>query len=103
MKNFYVTIVENGLKIFDILEQSHFDIILMDIQMPVMDGLEATAIIREIEKGTHKHIPIIGITAYAVKADKEKCLSAGMDDYLAKPFIKEEFYNMLDKYLTRAS
>jgi len=102
-KNFDVTIVENGLKIFDILEQSHFDIILMDIQMPVMDGLEATAIIREIEKGTHKHIPIIGITAYAVKADKEKCLSAGMDDYLAKPFIKEEFYNMLDKYLTRAS
>lgn len=101
-KNFDVTIVENGLKIFDILEQSHFDIILMDIQMPVMDGLEATAIIREIEKGTHKHIPIIGITAYAVKADKEKCLSAGMDDYLAKPFIKEEFYNMLDKYLTRA-
>jgi CheY-like chemotaxis protein len=102
-KNFEVTIVENGLKIFDILEQTHFDIILMDIQMPVMDGLEATAIIREIEKGTHKHIPIIGITAYAVKADKEKCLSAGMDDYLAKPFIKEEFYNMIEKYLTKAS
>jgi signal transduction histidine kinase/ActR/RegA family two-component response regulator len=98
-KNFTVTIVENGLKIFDILEQSNFDIILMDIQMPVMDGLEATAIIREIEKGTGKHIPIIGITAYAVKADKEKCLSAGMDDYLAKPFIKEEFYNMIDKYI----
>jgi len=101
-KNYDVTIVENGLKIFDILEQTHFDVILMDIQMPVMDGLEATAIIREIEKGTHKHIPIIGITAYAVKADKEKCLAAGMDDYLAKPFIKEEFYNMLDKYLTKA-
>ena len=102
-KNFDVTIVENGLKIFDILEQSNFDIILMDIQMPVMDGLEATAIIREIEKGTGKHIPIIGITAYAVKADKEKCLGAGMDDYLAKPFIKEEFYNMIEKYLTKAS
>jgi two-component system, sensor histidine kinase len=98
-KNFSVTIVENGLKIFDILEQSNFDIILMDIQMPVMDGLEATAIIREIEKGTGKHIPIIGITAYAVKADKEKCLGAGMDDYLAKPFIKEEFYNMIEKYI----
>ena len=101
-KNFDVTIVENGLKIFDILEQSNFDVILMDIQMPVMDGLEATAIIREIEKGTGKHIPIIGITAYAVKADKEKCLGAGMDDYLAKPFIKEEFYNMIEKYLTKA-
>lgn len=102
-KNLDVTIVENGLKIFDILEQSHFDIILMDIQMPVMDGLEATAIIREIEKGTGKHIPIIGITAYAVKADREKCLNAGMDDYLAKPFIKEEFYNMIDKYLTKTN
>ena len=102
-KNFDVTIVENGLKIFDILEQTHFDIILMDIQMPVMDGLEATAIIREIEKGTRKHVPIIGITAYAVKADKEKCLSAGMDDYLAKPFIKEEFYNMIEKYLSKAN
>lgn len=98
-KNYNVTIVENGLKIFDILEQSNFDVILMDIQMPVMDGLEATSIIREIEKGTGKHIPIIGITAYAVKADKEKCLSAGMDDYLAKPFIKEEFYNIIDKYI----
>jgi two-component system, sensor histidine kinase len=102
-KNFDVTIVENGLKIFDILEQSNFDIILMDIQMPVMDGLEATAIIREIEKGTGKHIPIIGITAYAVKADKEKCLSAGMDDYLAKPFIKEEFYLIIEKYLNFAN
>jgi len=102
-KNFDVTIVENGLKIFDILEQSNFDIILMDIQMPVMDGLEATAIIREIEKGTGKHIPIIGITAYAVKADKEKCINAGMDDYLAKPFIKEEFYVMIEKYLTKTN
>lgn len=102
-KKYDVTIVENGLRIFDILEQSNFDIILMDIQMPVMDGLEATAIIREIEKGTGKHIPIIGITAYAVKADREKCLNAGMDDYLAKPFIKEEFYNMLDKYLSKAN
>ena len=98
-KNYDVTIVENGLKIFDVLENKKFDIILMDIQMPIMDGLEATSIIREIEKGTGKHIPIIGITAYAVKADKDKCLSAGMDDYMSKPFVKEEFYRMIEKYL----
>ncbi|MGB9695966.1 MAG: response regulator [Ignavibacteria bacterium] len=98
-KNYNVTVVENGLKIFDVLEQNDFDLILMDIQMPIMDGLEATAIIREIEKGTGKHIPIIGITAYAVKADRDKCLEAGMDDYLAKPFVKEEFYRMIEKYL----
>jgi signal transduction histidine kinase/CheY-like chemotaxis protein len=98
-KSYGVTMVENGLKIFDVLENKKFDIILMDIQMPIMDGLEATSIIREIEKGTGKHIPIIGITAYAVKADREKCLSAGMDDYMSKPFVKEEFYRMIEKYL----
>jgi signal transduction histidine kinase/CheY-like chemotaxis protein len=101
-KNYHVTIVENGLKIFDVLESTRFDAILMDIQMPIMDGLEATSIIREIEKGTGKHIPIIGITAYAVKADKEKCVTAGMDDYMSKPFVKEEFYNMIEKYTNRS-
>ena len=100
-KNYSVTIVDNGLKIFDVLEQSKFDIILMDIQMPIMDGLEATSIIREIEKGTGKHTPIIGITAYAVKADNAKCMEAGMDDYLAKPFVKEEFYLMVEKYVRK--
>jgi CheY-like chemotaxis protein len=98
-KNYKVTIVENGLKIFDLLETVKFDIILMDIQMPIMDGLEATSIIREIEKGTGKHIPIIGITAYAVQADREKCISVGMDDYMSKPFVKEEFYKMIEKYI----
>jgi CheY-like chemotaxis protein len=97
-KNYNVDIVDNGLKIFDLLEEKKFDIILMDIQMPVMDGLEATSIIREIEKGTGKHTPIIGITAYSVIADREKCIKAGMDDYLQKPFIKEEFYQMINKY-----
>lgn len=101
-KNYHVTIVENGLKIFDVLESTRFDAILMDIQMPIMDGLEATSIIREIEKGTGKHIPIIGITAYAVKADKDKCVSAGMDDYMSKPFVKEEFYKMIEKYTSKA-
>ncbi|MFZ4591491.1 MAG: response regulator [Ignavibacteria bacterium] len=100
-KSYQVTIVENGLKIFDVLENTRFDAILMDIQMPIMDGLEATSIIREIEKGTGKHIPIIGITAYAVKADKEKCVSAGMDDYMSKPFVKEEFYKMIEKYTSK--
>ena len=100
-KNYDVVIVENGLKIFDAMEEGKFDIVLMDIQMPVMDGLEATSIIREIEKGTGKHTPIIGITAYSVKADREKCVDAGMDDYLSKPFVKEEFYKLIEKYLKK--
>ena len=100
-KSYNVFIVENGLKIFDAMEENRFDIILMDVQMPVMDGLEATSIIREIEKGTGKHTPIIGITAYSVKADKEKCLDVGMDDYLSKPFVKEEFYKIVEKYIKK--
>ncbi len=100
-KSYNVVIVENGLKIFDAMEENRFDIILMDVQMPVMDGLEATSIIREIEKGTGKHTPIIGITAYSVKADKEKCLDVGMDDYLSKPFVKEEFYKIVEKYIKK--
>ena len=100
-KSYNVVIVENGLKIFDAMEENKFDIILMDIQMPVMDGLEATSIIREIEKGTGRHTPIIGITAYSVKADKEKCLDVGMDDYLSKPFVKEEFYKIVEKYIKK--
>ncbi|MBL7127830.1 MAG: response regulator [Ignavibacteria bacterium] len=100
-KNYNVVIVENGLKIFDAMEEGKFDIVLMDVQMPVMDGLEATSIIREIEKGTGKHTPIIGITAYSVKADREKCVDAGMDDYLSKPFVKEEFYKLIEKYLKK--
>jgi CheY-like chemotaxis protein/nitrogen-specific signal transduction histidine kinase len=100
-KNYNVVIVENGLKIFDAMEEGKFDIVLMDIQMPVMDGLEATSIIREIEKGTGKHTPIIGITAYSVKADREKCIEVGMDDYLSKPFVKEEFYKLIEKYIRK--
>jgi len=100
-KNYNVVIVENGLKIFDAMEEGKFDIVLMDIQMPVMDGLEATSIIREIEKGTGKHTPIIGITAYSVKADRGKCIEAGMDDYLSKPFVKEEFYKLIEKYIRK--
>ena len=97
-KQYNVDIVDNGLKIFDLLEEKRYDIILMDIQMPVMDGLEATSIIREIEKGTGKHTPIIGITAYSVTADRDKCIQAGMDDYLQKPFVKEEFYSLIERY-----
>jgi CheY-like chemotaxis protein len=83
------------------MEKSKYDVILMDVQMPVMDGLEATSIIREIEKETGGHIPIIGITAYSMKADRDRCLEAGMDDYLAKPFSKEEFYKKIERFANK--
>lgn len=99
-KGYEVTIVDNGLKVFDAMEnKKNFDMVLMDVQMPIMDGLEATSIIREIEKGSGGHIPIIGITAYSMKADRERCIEAGMDDYLAKPFTKDEFYKKIVHFI----
>ena len=100
-QGYNVDIVENGLKLFEIMEKSKYDVILMDVQMPVMDGLEATSIIREIEKETGGHIPIIGITAYSMKADRDRCIEAGMDDYLAKPFSKEEFYKKIERFANK--
>ncbi len=100
-QGYSVDIVENGLKLFEIMEKNKYDVILMDVQMPVMDGLEATSIIREIERETGGHIPIIGITAYSMEADRDRCIEAGMDDYLAKPFSKEEFYKKIERFAAK--
>ncbi|WP_163338618.1 response regulator [Desulfopila sp. IMCC35008] len=80
-----VTAVENGLEVIDILETKSFDLILMDIQMPELDGFETTRRIRKQEQKTGIHLPIIAMTAYAIKGDRERCLDAGMDGYISKP------------------
>jgi CheY-like chemotaxis protein len=67
------------------MAKQDFDLVLMDVQMPEMDGLTATARIREQEKQTHRHMPIIAMTAHAMRGDRERCLEAGMDDYVSKP------------------
>ena len=87
-----VTSVQNGREALAALERHSFDLILMDIQMPEMDGLEATLLIREREKGTGRHIPILAMTAHAMKGDREKCLAAGMDDYVTKPIRPAELF-----------
>jgi CheY-like chemotaxis protein/signal transduction histidine kinase len=90
-----VDVASNGKEALDKFGTSKYDLILMDIQMPTMDGLVATRKIRELEQSTESHIPIIAITANALLGDKETCLSAGMDDYISKPFqIVDLVYKM---------
>lgn len=91
-------IASNGLEALDILENENFDIILMDIQMPVMSGIEVTKIIREKEKLTGKHITIIATTAYAMGRDRDICLKIGMDDYVTKPIEVTELKKVINKY-----
>lgn len=87
-----IDIVDNGKKVLESLESKAYDLILMDIQMPVMSGIEATLIIRQQEKATGKHIPIIAVTTFISKEDKARCTWAGMDDFIPKPIDTEQFY-----------
>ena len=85
-----VQVVNNGREALGRSQAEEFDLILMDVQMPEMDGLEATTAIRDAEAGTGKHVPIVAMTAHAMKGDRQKCLSAGMDGYLSKPIRIDE-------------
>jgi len=90
-----VSLASNGRLACDIFESGEFDIILMDVQMPVLDGLAATAIIREQEKKTNSHIPIIALTAHALTGDHELCLQSGMDAYMSKPIQMDQLLSMM--------
>jgi two-component system, sensor histidine kinase and response regulator len=92
-----VTVVGNGKQALALYDQLSFDVILMDIQMPEMDGLEATAAFREAEKNSGKHIPIIAMTAHAMKGDKERCLASGMDGYLSKPIRGKDLLALVER------
>ncbi|MGD8286600.1 MAG: response regulator [Desulfobacterales bacterium] len=90
------TLVENGRQVLDTLQNETFDLILMDVQMPEMDGLEATKVVREHELTTGAHIPIIAMTAHAVKGDRERCLEAGMDEYISKPIDSDKLFDIIE-------
>ncbi len=94
-----VMIAENGVKAVEVLKSSDVDLILMDIQMPLMDGYMATKRIREMEHDTSTHTPIIAMTANVMREDQKKCFEAGMDDFVAKPIMAEDLYGKMWKWL----
>jgi CheY-like chemotaxis protein len=96
MRGHYVRIAPNGIEALACLENERFNVILMDVQMPYLDGFRATAAIREKEKTTGDHIPIIAMTGYAMKGDRQRCLDAGMDSYICKPIRSQELYDIVE-------
>jgi CheY-like chemotaxis protein/HPt (histidine-containing phosphotransfer) domain-containing protein len=91
-------LVENGRQALEAFNPDTFDVVLMDVQMPEMDGFEATREIRKLEAGgdSHGHMPIIAMTAYATEGDRERCLEAGMDDYVSKPISASKLFQAID-------
>jgi CheY-like chemotaxis protein len=94
-----VTIANNGRQAVETWRDSpiDFDLVLMDVLMPELDGTDATVAIRKMEQGTGRHIPIVAVTAQAMKGDRESCLDAGMDDYISKPIRKEELQQLIER------
>ena len=90
-----VSVAENGKVALDTLKVNTFDLVLMDIQMPVMNGVDVLSVIREMEQLRGKHLTVIALTAYALFGDKEKYLKMGFDGYLKKPFTTRELVNEL--------
>ena len=96
-----VVVANNGREALAILDDAAFagfDCVLMDVQMPEMDGFECTAIIREREQATGSHLPIVAMTAHAMKGDEARCLAAGMDAYLSKPIQPDELFDVIERH-----
>jgi two-component system, sensor histidine kinase and response regulator len=95
-----VMMADDGVKALKACNENTFDLILMDVQMPVMDGMEATAAIRQTEQNTKHHIPIIAMTAHAMAGDRKRFLNAGMDGYVSKPIHARELLEAIDSVLS---
>jgi CheY-like chemotaxis protein len=98
-----VVVVGNGREALSALESLAFDAVLMDVQMPEMDGFEATEAIRAKETATGTHLPIVAMTAHAMKGDRERCLEAGMDGYVAKPLNANELFRVVESIADSAA
>ncbi len=97
-----VVVASNGREALEALDKERVDLVLMDVQMPEMDGFKATELIRDREKGNGGHIPIVAMTAHAMKGDREKCLAAGMDSYMSKPIRAEDLFLIIEDLAHRS-
>jgi two-component system sensor histidine kinase/response regulator len=100
-EEYTVALADNGKEALETLARQSFDLILMDVQMPVMDGFDATRAIRVEEKKTGTHTPIIATTAHAMTGDRERCLAAGMDNYISKPIRAQDLVALVAKYCAK--
>ncbi len=98
-----VSVAGNGRQAIAAVNAQPFDLVLMDVQMPEMDGLEATQIIRQQERTTGKHLPIIALTAHAMKGDRDRCLEVGMDSYVTKPIRSKELSRVIREVMGHES
>ena len=96
-EGYNAVVAVNGRRAVEFCASREFDLVLMDVQMPDMDGLEATAAIREAERATERHVPIVAMTAHALHGDREACLRAGMDDYISKPIRRRDLLRVLER------
>lgn len=97
--NYDLVIVNDGSEVFGEIKKDDFDVLLMDVNMPNMDGIEATKKIRKKEAKTGKHIPIIGISAFSDEDERDNYLTIGMDDFLPKPFLEKNLKNVVNRCL----
>jgi CheY-like chemotaxis protein/HPt (histidine-containing phosphotransfer) domain-containing protein len=98
-----VTVARTGVKVLSALEADWFDLILMDVQMPDMDGLEAAREIRRQEESSGKHTPIVAMTAHALDGDRERCIEAGMDDYVPKPIRSRALFSAVERAIAQSA
>ena len=102
-RGYQVRVAANGLEAVEAVRRESFDLVLMDVQMPDMDGFEATMMIRQEEAATGRHIPIVAMTAHAMKGDQERCLEAGMDSYVSKPIRPDHLMEVIARFTSPAS
>jgi two-component system sensor histidine kinase/response regulator len=99
-----VTVAGDGAQAVETIRRERFDLVLMDVQMPVLGGLEATAAIRDAERASGGvHLPVIAMTASAMQGDRERCLAVGMDDYISKPIDMQQLHATIEKVMARCA